>query len=332
MSPTKCNHCDRPAPHSTLCQHCTRTLRMGLQKLASLHADLVDTVRTGTSRYGDAGSTRGSGEHPLLVSAHFVARDSRGTKLDAAVRNALVGWCRIVAEDWPPLAGPVHAEACTHLSCIGIRRRQLPTDTVTSMAVYLYRMAGSIVAESWAGDLLDQVLDLERQLRRIVDRPSDRWYAGACGYIVEPERSHDATSCACRCHLAPRFACDMPGGCSPELELIEAVVCMRPLWAEPGKREVRCPDCETTWPVDERRAILITEARERVATVEMITRIVTTLEDRPGQTARLSARIRQWAARGRITPCGTRVVDGRERKVYRVGEVLDLLDADKVSA
>jgi hypothetical protein len=36
------------------------------------------------------------------------------------------------------------------------------------------------------------------------------------------------------------------------------------------------------------------------------------------------ARIRTWASRGLVTARGERTVDGRQRPVYRLGDVVDL--------
>lgn len=339
MTTAKCQHCDRPAPHATLCQHCTRTLRMALRNVAALYADMDTTVRTRATRITEPAAHVSGGrlDQPLPVDNRFTGTTSKGTTLDREVRATLSTWCRRVLTEYPPTQlRPLIACTDPHCDRCGMlrahrpqaerdhQRRTPPTGTVTSMAVYLFRMAGAITAQQWADDLLRDMLALERQLRRFVDRPGDAWYAGLCGTILEPERPHDATTCACACHHH-NPACDMPGGCGREYTTIDAVLCTRPLWAQPDDTWVRCRDCDTRWDIDDRKEILLVEAGERVATVDAIFRIVNSLIDPELKYTQLSARVRQWKHRGKIHPVGTRVIDGVTVSAYRVGDVLDLL-------
>lgn len=362
----KCRHCDRPSPVAQLCAHCIRTLRVGLRNVAALHADLDTTVRAGATRYTDPSPVRA---HTTTSRLPFDARfapirrtDAHGIlqapeqrsnldDTDHHVRNTLATWARVVLDDHPPLRRPMLI-VCTDPTCRrcipyaledypaqmqAYRRRAAPRDTVTSMAVYLFRMAGAVASAEYADELLRDVLALERRLRRLVDRPGESWYAGVCGAIVEDERPHDARSCACQCHAGLGIACDVPGGCGREHATIDAVLCSRPLWADADDHEVRCRDCGTTWDVEDRREIVLSEARERVATVDAIWRIVHQhVDDSIGYT-RFAARVRTWRNRGLtrvedgqrvryvLRDHGTRVVDGQQVRAYLVGDVLDFL-------
>ncbi len=105
--------------------------------------------------------------------------------------------------------------------------------------------------------------------------------------------------------------------------------CTRVLYADPDSDYVRCPVCRTSWPVKERRAVLLTEARDVETNVATIARaLVSLLDDEPSQ-ARLQDRIQKWADRGKIERRGHLDTDGRVRKTYRLGDVLDTLMSDR---
>lgn len=166
--------------------------------------------------------------------------------------------------------------------------------TAIEAAGFISGRAEAAVRRQDALSLLTDVLGLERRLKRFVDRPADHWYAGVCGWIPDEERPDE--------------------------------YCARELWAEPRDAFVRCPECGTTWPVVRRRELLLEEARDRVATATMIGRIVASVLERD-EPRDVPALVRSWASRGKLMPVGTRVIDGHERDVYRVGDVLDLYAA-----
>lgn len=329
MSEHICEWCDRPAPHATICGTCVGTFRKALRNVGTLYADLA-TVRSKGSRFG-GNATKGSvgREMPLVVDSRFTDRTGDGSQLDYDVKNTLVTWARMVIEGWPEYRpGPV-CEGCNHATCVRARRTAHPGNSVVSIAAYLVRMAGSIAAEEWAAEILDEVLDLERRLRRMVDRPADRWYAGICGNVIEPDRAHDGSTCGCACHANLGTPCDVPGGCGLEYgSVLGGVTCERDLWADGHSSTVRCGDCGREWQVSERRTKLVDEAKDRHVTVATLARIVTTIGATGIPQATLEARIRQWVKRKKVTAHGQRVIDGRPRPVYRVGDVLELLDAE----
>ncbi len=169
----------------------------------------------------------------------------------------------------------------------------MPRDeSVDALARVLTQQLTAIASQPWAGDCVRDLLAIELRLRRIVEANKGRWYAGVCGTITD-----DTTG----------------------------AFCPRVLYADPDKATVRCPACHTTWPVRERRLILLEQARDVETNIAVIARAALTLIDGEPSAAKLERRIQNWADRGKLTRRGHVDLDGHVRKVYRVGDVLDLL-------
>lgn len=296
MTDTKCPRCARTMDATgSICRRCQHTLEVSLANVAAYWADL-DTLRTGQVRYGSgAGAERGRGEAPLAMDARF-AKGATGATVEVAVRNTVTTWTRYVLEHTQrPAAGPACVD-CRHGTCRDIRRARPPRDTIASCCAFLARYSDWIRVCPVGDQVLRDLLDIERALARLIDRPADRWFAGTCGGLtISDDR---------------------------------IVRCERQLYVEPGEQLVRCGDCGSTYDVAERREALLAEAEDREATVETIARIVTTLGDAEVSRERIAGRIRLWAHRGRIQSHGARVVDGKARPLYRVGDVLDKLAED----
>lgn len=101
--------------------------------------------------------------------------------------------------------------------------------------------------------------------------------------------------------------------------------CKRDLYAVEGRDSVTCPDCGLAYDVGERREWLLSLWRDRLGTAVEISRALSSwagLDVTP-------ERIRVLAQRDRIAR-HTAVVGGRERSVYRFGEVEEQARADAV--
>lgn len=298
MTAPTCGSCERTtAPGTTLCGKCVTTLDHALANIPAYWSDL-DILRGKRTRYATGGATKGSvgKEQPMPLDARFASRTGDGTRVVDDTRNTITTWARTIIEEHDPIPGPT-CPACLHVSCHELTRRRLPRDTIGSVCAYIAGWRHWIATEDWGPELLDELLDVERRLRRMIDRPADGWYAGLCGSETDLD---DGTT----------------------------VVCTRELYADPGSPFVRCRDCGCTYDTAARRTILLAEAEDREVTVRTMTRIATTLGGIDASESRLDARIRTWVARGKISAGGTRVVDGRPRPVYRVGDVLDRLTED----
>ena len=226
----------------------------------------------------------------------------------------LVAWVRLLVADRPQIT--------------------IPRDTVEALAALLAKRVSTIATLPWAADYVHDILALEKRLRKIVQRSKGHWYAGICSAEVEPERAHDRFTCACSCHLIREAlgrdpgpaACNIEGGCNPEDVVIPAVQCDRDLYAVPGADAVWCPTCRTKHSVQERRAILLEEARETLLPLTTIAQVCVTLLEGEPSVERLFKRIDNWVRRGKVEDYGVRVLhDRRPHRVYRLGDVLDML-------
>jgi hypothetical protein len=302
MTETICG-CGRPTAGAVLCEDCTTTFRWAIVNVAAYTADL-ETVRTKRARYGSTGATKGSigKAQPLPVDSRFANGAPRlevfggvggsvtapGTQLRWDVWNTVVAWCRTVMEDQPELHGPACID-CLHVSCSAVRRRRWPANNVASMIHYLTRQFRLICSEQWAPVMMDEFLDLERRLCRMIDRPADRWYAGKCS------------------------ASDENGQCNVDL------------YATSDRGTIDCPGCDTRHDVAKRREFLLDEAKGILVTATEAASALLAWTDYDGSENKLIDRIRKWRDRGHLDVQDVTSLHGRDRHLYRLGDIQDLL-------
>lgn len=303
MTETTCGNCDRPTSGAKLCDDCCKTLAIALVNVAAYYDDLT-TVATKATHYGSGTATRGSiGKvQPLPVDMRFVnvpmgdddTRDGRAHLAPASalrwdVWNSVVTWCRVVMEEaGEPLFEPACRD-CIHPSCTAIRRRRWPRNTVRSMVAYFDRQFRWIIRTDWAPEFLDEMLDNERRLRRLVDRPADRWYAGKCS--IGTDEVH----------------------CTAELYALE------------GATTITCPACDYVHDVATRRDFLLDEARAYLVTATEAARALISWTDYDGIESNLVKRIDKWRDRERLEVADVTSLNGRDRHLYRLGDIQDLL-------
>lgn len=163
---------------------------------------------------------------------------------------------------------------------------------VSAMTALLTQHLRTIATAAWAGEFLAELLTYERRLKRLLSGNRGHWYAGICAARTGPEPDD---------------------------------WCPADLFVTPGEDVVRCRGCGTRWSVDQRRAEVIAQARDTLLPVALIARAaVSLLEGEPSQQ-RLEARLRKWVERGDLDDYGVRVLEGRPRRVYRLGDVIDRL-------
>lgn len=305
VSSTGCDHCGATTSNGlVLCKRCRGTLTVALENIGTYHGDLlslggeVTRIRVRRAEVNDP-----TGRAVALQSAPKDPADEAA----ADTKAMLVGWARVLVSDRPQLA--------------------YPRDTVAGLVAFLAKHVSTVATLEWADAFLREALGLERRLRAIVERGRGRWYAGICSGVVREELPHDEGSCACACHRGAE-ACDVPDGCGPESDTIPAEFCDRDLYAVPGTSYVRCPACGQHWPVAERRAVLLAEARDTLLPISVIASAAVTLLGKEPSVSRLENRLRKWAERGQIRSYGVKVIAGQERRVYALGEVLDMLTAE----
>lgn len=206
--------CGKPTGGPFLCQDCQHTLRFALLNVATFYVDL-GTVERRQTRYGDGSATIGSigRAQPAPVDMRFIDAgperkiDHEGHKITVGhltpsgkhvapgratlapanqlrydVWDTVVAWTRTLMAEQPPMAGPTcETRDCGHLTCRQIHTRLWPERPQTTVFIgYLTRQFDHIVRSTWAPQILDEFLDLERRLKRAVDRPPERIYLGVC--------------------------------------------------------------------------------------------------------------------------------------------------------
>ena len=169
--------CGTPVNGVSLCPNCHSALQIALADVSAHWIDL-DTVKARQTRYGGTGGGRG-GEKPLPVDARFLGWEADGSRLQEAVKNTIGTWGRAVMEERPVFAGPTH-DSCLHVTCSVLRRSRTPRSDVPAYCRYMLGQADWIRTQHWAPEILDELTDAAEQLRRMVDRPAERWFAGPC--------------------------------------------------------------------------------------------------------------------------------------------------------
>lgn len=97
------------------------------------------------------------------------------------------------------------------------------------------------------------------------------------------------------------------------------VTCTHQLWARPREDNITCPRCGTEWNVPDRRDGALDAAEDILATADTISRALT------AQGVEVTAQmIYSWKHRGKLKAAG---VNKAKQPVYRVGDVLDILDS-----
>lgn len=292
MTEQTCN-CGRPTAGAWLCDTCETTFRWAIVNVGAHSADL-GTIERKQARYGDTGATKGSigKAQPLVVDMRFTGTNEAGSQLKYDTWATIVSWCRVIMDEQPEVPGQPCGDICLHVPCAQMRRHKWPANNTPSMIRYLARQFSHITSQQWAPDMFDEFLDLERRLTRMVDRPADRWYAGKC----EVEDDY--------------------GTCHTEL------------YAREDRGWVDCPGCGIRHDVTERRAMLLKEAREHLVTASAAARALLAWTDYDGSETKLVDRIRKWRDRELLEVADVTSLQGRDRHLYRLGDIQDLLVGD----
>lgn len=167
-----------------------------------------------------------------------------------------------------------------------------PGHTVTAHAEWLRARVDHVRNHADGAQLADELARITDRATRLVDRPPERWYAGVCS--------------------APTDDGD----------------CAQDLYAATSAGLVPCPRCKTVHDIAKRRAVLLHAAEDVLATASEAARAIVVWSDYERGETRLVRRISAWADRRRIAVRGHRSERGRQRPVYRIGDILDLLAGD----
>lgn len=291
-----CDSCDRPTAGAKLCDDCQETFRYALAKIP-VYYDELDNIARKQTRFSDQPATKGSiGKvQPLPIDHRFAGANEAGTQLRYDTAATVTAWAKQVMEALPPpLAATACPDACLHTVCAAVRRTAWPTETVASMAGYLARQFPHIVRAEWGSDMFDEFHDIEKRLKRMVDRPADRWYAGRCLVLTGPD-------------LEP---------------------CQRELYAREDRGWIDCQGCGIRHDVHERREKLLAEAEDQHVTASQAARALMAWTDYDGNETRLVDRINRWRNRELLEVADVTSLRGRDRHQYRLGDITALLIRD----
>lgn len=313
MSANECG-CGRPTSGAPLCEQCQVTFGYAIANVAAYFVDL-EVVSTKRTRYGSQGASKGSigKAQPLPVDHRFVdagpapaddksarprgAAIAPGNQLRWDVANTVTAWTRDIVSQQPPVPGPA-CRVCIHASCTTIRRRRAPGATVTSMVRYLAGQFRWILNQPWSPAMMGEFLDLERRLVRFVDSKPSTWYAGKCSHRI--------------------LTSDGDGDRS----------CQAELYATADKGTIVCGACGAKHDVADRRDFLLSEAKNYLVTATEAAGALLAWTDYDGSETKLIDRIQKWRAAGRIEARSTTEVGGKDRHLYRLGDIQDRMVDD----
>jgi hypothetical protein len=289
-----CDSCSIPTGGARLCERCKKTLAIALVNAAAYYDDL-GTIAGKRARYGSQMATKGSigKEQPLPADTRFLDIKGDGTQVRYDVWASVVAWCRVVMEEaGPPLMEPA-CRTCEHLTCGAIRRRRWPRNTIRSMIAYFDRQWSFIVRSEWVATFLDEMLDNEKRLRRLVDRPADRWYAGKCS-ATDESGEH----------------------------------CNAELYATQDRGTIDCRACGIRHDVADRRDFLLAEAKDYLVTATEAAKALMSWTEYDGSENKLVDRICKWRDRDQLEIRDVTSLNGRDRHLYRLGDIQKLLIGD----
>lgn len=274
---------------TTLCPACVRTLVHALVNVACHYADL-DTLRTRRARYGGSLAARGSigKTRPIGVDLRFVTPSNA----DYASPDDV----QIPGREGAGTA-LIHDVRNTVVTWVRVCLDDWPTlttpaDHIPACCAFLQGIVTAIAGQAWATELLEDMLRLERALARMVDRPAERWYAGKCS-ASDPE--------------------DGDAECSYEL------------YARTDSGTIRCQACGTEHDVAERRDFLLREAGDYHVTATEAAGALIAWTDYDGSEHKLVDLIRKWRDREKLDVQDVTSLLGRDRHLYRLGDIQELL-------
>lgn len=141
--------CSRPVGDGYVCGTCSEKLRIALGDVNSLWEDL-DAVLALQARYSTPEGRGGDKALPLNLEA---------SEIGWVLRNTLNTWCKLVAEE---------------------RGWDLPEDHPPKVAGWLLHQVEWIRHQRAGHQAIEEITSAVNAVRRAVDRPAERLYAGPC--------------------------------------------------------------------------------------------------------------------------------------------------------
>lgn len=235
--------CGRPT-RDMLCGSCAVELLGALRELLDRDGSpgLITELETTLSR-----------QH-VMSSGNGVAAPSAETPMPFHESASEVRW--VLANTISTWARDLH-ECNPHL--------RAPAGTTVDAATWMVGLPGLLALHPAADELHDEITHVVARIRRVIDLPPDRIYAGPCDARIDGERCPD--------HL----------------------------YARPGHRRVQCGSCATEHDVEERRNWMISYAVDLRVTATVALGWARVLLDKTIPRGTWDS----WVSRGRIVPHGT---------------------------
>lgn len=286
-----CDWCKAAVHEGThLCDDCRTTLTHAILNTGAHYADL-ETVRTRTRgvRYDKSGGKGGTKERPLGMDLRF-ARLARDEsgKVTEGRATEVEHLARNAAVTWARVVLDHWPHTTTR-----------PADNIPAVCAFLASVTTAIAGQPWAGDMLRDFRTTERKLAHLVDIAPPKWYAGKCS--------------------APTDGTD---------EATTETECKVDLYARSEKGSLTCPGCGAEHDISGRREVLLEEAKDILVTATEAAGALLAWTDYGGTEERLVDRIRKWQERGRLTGRGNTTVSGKQRTLYRLGDIQERMVDD----
>jgi hypothetical protein len=306
--PTCATGCGRPSRDAYLCHGCTAKLE---KILAEFPAQLRELETTLTRQ---SNAARGEGK-PTKAAEQPLPFDMRAARLVYEIRNEAAGWIRHLCESRkvpvpqfggqrePRREGPMCSD-CRHYSCHLIRLSHAEhLGGTRAMLEWLYGHVKTIRQDEAAGDLFGWAKALRADLASIVDNHEKR-YRGPC---------------TAKIHVADVALAVYVDTRVEHLTLQPSTrTCGADIYARHGMERFKCRVCGATYTATERMMWTLASSRELMFTAAFIAAALTD----SGKPVKVD-RLYRWAKRGKLFAWQQ---DDLGRDLYRIGDVLDLLD------
>lgn len=163
MTSLLCRLCAAEIDSGAVCAPCVGALAADLRAcwptggLHGLDVDLDITIAK-----MDVFPRSGGGSRP--TEAPLPIRD-KASDVRRHLHATLAGWCRVILD--------------THGG-------QAPADTIADMARFLHGQTVLIRVAEWGDSCVEEIRDAVHQVRRVIERPAERIYAGPCPECGQP--------------------------------------------------------------------------------------------------------------------------------------------------
>jgi len=247
---------------------------------------MLDELRVALSR--TARFTTGGGGSTGETPLPF---NDSATRARAALTNTVLQWQAKYADHLNPRSVPANVQPPYRLA------EPVRHPHPTKAALWIDDRIATQGVARWvlAPAMLRSLKSAHDKVVKAITPPPLRWYAGQCGDWYVPA----------------------DGG--------PAVQCTHDLYADDRNGVMQCPHCGAIHQVYDRRATLLKEAEGSLVTaVEAAQAIAVWSEYERGQN-HLAHHIVVWASRGRLEAKGSRIVDGKERPTYLLGDIRTLV-------